>query len=196
MYIRSRNIWLFAAVLAAPLVLWSAGGPPAQEIDTEKSTMTVRVFKAGLFSAFGHDHEISAPVRQGSVNESDRSVELVVDARQMRVMDKDVSEKDRAEIQETMLGSKVLDTAQFPEIRFHSTSAERGGEGRWTVHGDLTLRGKTRPVKVEVDEQSGRYRGSAELKQRDFGIEPVSVGGGTVKVKDEVRVQFEIVAKP
>jgi hypothetical protein len=33
------------------------------------------------------------------------------------------------------------------------------------------------------------------LKQRDFGIEPVSVGGGTVKVKDELRVEFEIVAK-
>lgn len=196
MSIRIRNSWLFAAMLAAPLVLWSADATPAKEIDTQKSTMTVRVFKTGLFSAFGHDHEISAPVRQGSVNETDRSVELVVDARQMRVMDKDVSEKDRAEIQETMLGPKVLDTAQFPEIRFHSTSAERAGEGRWTVHGDLTLRGKTRPAKVEVNGGSGRYRGTAELKQRDFGIEPVSGGGGTVKVKDEVRVEFEIVTKP
>lgn len=183
-------------MLATPLVLWSADATPAKEIDNQKSTMTVRAFKSGLFSAFGHDHEISAPVKQGSVNETDRSVELVVDARLMRVTDKDVSEKDRAEIQETMLGPKVLDTAQFPEIRFHSTSVDRAGEGRWTVRGELTLHGKTRPVKVDVNGQSGRYRGTAELKQRDFGIEPVSGGGGTVKVKDEVRVEFEIVAKP
>jgi polyisoprenoid-binding protein YceI len=183
-------------MLAVPLALWSTDATLSKEIDNQKSSMTVRVFKSGLFSAFGHDHEISAAIRQGSVNETDRSVELVVDARQMRVMDKDVSEKDRAEIQETMLGPKVLDTAQFPEIRFHSTAVDRASEGRWTVHGDLTLRGQTRPVRVEVKEQSGGYRGTAELKQRDFGIEPVSVGGGTVKVKDEVRVEFEIVAKP
>ncbi len=58
-----------------------------------------------------------------------------MDARKMRVMDKDVSDKDRAEIQETMLGPKVLDTAQFPEIRFHSTvgGARRRGplDGAW-----------------------------------------------------------------
>ncbi len=36
----------------------------------------------------------------------------------MRVMDKEVSEKDRAEIQETMLGPKVLDTAQLSRNTF------------------------------------------------------------------------------
>jgi hypothetical protein len=36
------------------------------------------------------------------------------------------------------------------------------------------------------------YRGSATLKQTDFGITPVTVAGGTVKVKDEVKIEFEI----
>src|SRR6266446_6307969 len=106
--------WLFAAALAAPLMLWAADATPAKE------------------------------------KEIDHSVELVVDARHMRVMDKDVSEKDRAEIQETMLGAKVLDAAQFPEIRFHAAAVERASECGWTVRGDLTLHGQTRPVKVEV----------------------------------------------
>ena len=157
--------------------------------------MTVRVFKSGVFSALGHEHEISAPIQQGTLNETDRSVELVVDARQMRVMDKDVSEKDRAEIQETMLGPKVLDTGRFPEIRFHSTAVEAAGVGHWTVQGNLTLHGLTRPVKVVVQGQGGHFQGSAELKQKDFGIEPVGGGGGTVKTKNELRVEFEIVAK-
>jgi polyisoprenoid-binding protein YceI len=184
------------AIWVAALVLPAALGAAASEIDTQRSVMTVRVLKAGLFSAFGHEHEISAPIKDGRFSESDRSVDLTVDARQMRVMDKDVSDKDRAEIQETMLGPKVLDTAQFPEVHFRSTTAERAGSGRWTVSGDLTLHGQTRPVKFEIQALNGHYQGSAELKQKDFGIEPIVVGGGAVKVKNELRVDFDIMAKP
>ncbi len=192
---RIRHDWMLAALIALACVLRAAEGTAPKEIDTQKSVMTVRVFKSGLFSAFGHDHEISAPIQQGTFNESDRSVKLIVDARKMRVMDKDVSEKDRADIQETMLGPKVLDTGQFPEIRFGSTFVEGIGDGRWTVRGDLTLHGQTHPVKLEVYGKNGRYRGATELKQRDFGIPPISVGGGAVKVKNELRVEFEIVGK-
>jgi polyisoprenoid-binding protein YceI len=191
---RCLATWTAAVIL--PAALWAAAAATPGEIDTQRSVMTVRVFKSGMFSAFGHDHEISALIRDGKFSEGDRSVDLTVDARQMRVMDKDVSDKDRAEIQENMLGPKVLDTGQFPEIRFHSTAVQPAGDGRWTVSGDLTVHGKTRPVKLEVKVQNGHYQGSAQLKQRDFGIEPISVGGGAVKVKDELRVEFDIVAKP
>jgi polyisoprenoid-binding protein YceI len=166
-----------------------------REIDTQKSVMTVHVFKTGLFSAFGHEHEISAPIQKGEFNEGDRSVELTVDARAMRVMDQDVSTEDRAEIQATMLGPKVLASEEFPEIRFRSTAVERTGDNKWTVQGNLTLHGQTRPVRLEVEARSGHYQGAVELKQRDFGIEPVKVGGGTVKVKNELQVEFRIFGK-
>jgi polyisoprenoid-binding protein YceI len=186
----------WAAVAALPAALWAADSGAAREIDIQKSVMRVRVFKSGLFSAFGHEHEISAPIESGSFNESGLSAEVTVDARKMQVMDRDVSEKDRAEIQETMLGPKVLDVGRFPEIRFRSTGVEPAGAGRWTVRGDLTLHGQARPVKLDVQSHNGHFKGAAPLKQRDFGIEPVSVGGGAVKVKDELRVEFDIVAKP
>src|SRR5713101_6291194 len=192
---RSRCFAMWSAAAVLPAALWAADTGVPREIDGQKSVITVRVFKSGLFSAFGHEHEINAPIEHGTFNESQPSVELAVDARKMRVMDKDVSEKDRAEIQETMLGPKVLDSGQFPEIRFHSTTVERAGEGRWTVQGSLTLHGQTRPVKVEVQGQSGHYQGTAELKQKDFGIEPVGGGGGTVKTKNELRVEFEVVTR-
>lgn len=187
---RNLAIWVAAVVLSA--TLWAAGS----DIDTHKSVMTVRVLKAGMFSAFGHEHEISAPIRDGKFSETDRSVDLTVDARQMRVMDKEVSEKDRAEIQETMLGPKVLDTARFPEIHFRSTAVEAAGSGRWSVTGDLTLHGQTHSVKLEVRGLNGHYQGTAELRQKDFGIEPIVVGGGAIKVKNELRVEFDIVPKP
>ena len=183
-------MWVAAVLL--PAALWAS----ASEIDPQKSVMTVRVLKAGVFSAFGHEHEISAPIKDGKFSETERSVELSVDARQMRVMDKEVSDKDRAEIQETMQGPKVLDTAQFPEIHFRSSAVEPAGDGRLSVTGDLTLHGQTHPVKLEVRAQNGHYQGTAELKQKDFGIEPIVVGGGAVKVKNELRVEFDIVGKP
>jgi polyisoprenoid-binding protein YceI len=196
MRVYGRGLARWAAAVALPAALWAADSSALQEIDIQKSVMTVRVFKSGLFSAFGHEHEIGAPIRQGQFSENGRSVNLTIDARQMRVMDKGVSEKDRAEIQETMLGPKVLDSGQFREIRFRSTTVKRSGQGRWTVQGDLTLHGQTHAVTLEVKEQNGHYKGAAQLKQRDFGVEPVSVAGGAVKVKNELRVEFDIVAKP
>jgi polyisoprenoid-binding protein YceI len=173
------------------------GGRATSEraIDTERSAMTVRVYKAGLFSAFGHDHEIRAPIKDGAFDEEKSTVWFVVEARSLQVRDSEASEKDRAEIQATMLGPKVLDSENFREIRFHSTEVNRHSNSQWTVHGDLTVHGQTRPVQVEVERQNGGYRGSAQLRQKDFGITPVSVAGGSVKVKDEVRIEFEIVGK-
>ncbi len=195
MITRTVRLSALAAALLFPLALWASDAAATKTIDIDKSVMTVRVFKAGLFSAFGHEHEISAPIQQGSFTEGNPWVELTVDARKLRVMDKDVSDKDRAEIQQTMLGPKVLDSEKYREIRFRSTQVDRLGEDKWIVHGDLTVHGQTRPVKVQVEGQNGHYRGAAELKQKDFGITPVTVGGGVVKVKNEFRVEFEVLGK-
>jgi polyisoprenoid-binding protein YceI len=189
-----RSRWIPAVAL---LVLGAgsiAAAPTTREMDVARSTLTVRVFKSGLFSAFGHNHEIRAPIARGSFDESadSPSVDLQVDARQLQAVDPELSAKDRAEVQQTMLGPSVLDSAKFPEIRFRSLSIEKAGEGKWRVHGDLTVHGQTRPVLAEVSGEAGHYRGSAAVRQTEFGIKPVSVGGGSIKVKDEVRVEFEI----
>lgn len=134
--------FLFALLcVSVVLPLCAATGNSHTTIDTERSTLTFRVYKAGVLSAFGHKHEIRAPIREGFFDEEKNTVELDVDARTLRVIDSDVSDKDRAEIQSTMLGPKVLNSAEFAEIRFRSTEVSRAGENKWTVHGDLTLHG-------------------------------------------------------
>jgi hypothetical protein len=177
--------------------------PPAQpadsqsgrEMDTEKSVLTIRVYKAGLFSTFAHDHEIRAFIHQGSFDEVRRTVQFVVMAGSLRVLDPGVSDKDRSDIQGTMLGPKVLDSEKFPEVQFRSTRIEQAGNGKWTAEGELTLHGQSHPVKAVVEGREGRYHGSAQLRQKDFGITPISLAGGSVKVKDEVRIEFEVVSK-
>jgi polyisoprenoid-binding protein YceI len=162
-------------------------------IDPQKSQMTVHVYKAGLFSALGHDHEIQAPVEAGEIDLGARSVQLTIDARKLKVLDPDLAADKRAEVQKTMDSEQVLDSARFNDIRFRSTAVEAGSNGAMTARGTLTLHGQTQPVIVEVREANGAYTGRTKFKQTAFGIKPVSVGGGTVKVKDEVMVEFQIV---
>ena len=171
----------------------TAASSDSRKIDGPHSTVTVRVYKSGFLSAFGHNHEIRGPIQSGEMQEADSpSVELRVDARKLRVLDPEVSEATRTQIQDTMHGVQVLDVAHFPEIRFQSTAVDAKGPDLWIVHGNLTLHGKDRPVAVEVTLKGEHYRGSATLKQTDFGMTPVTVAGGTVKVKDEVKIEFEI----
>src|SRR5713101_10127768 len=164
-----RMMFLAAAVSVCVL------GVSAQEhnIDTQKSTLTIHVGKTGLFSGLGHEHEVRAPIHSGTVDTGAHpAVEVHVDARGLRVIDKDDSEKNRAEVQKTMLGPEVLDSERHQEIVFKSTGAEPAGQGQWTLRGNLTLRGQTRPVSVQVTLKDGRYTGETSVKQTDFGIKP------------------------
>jgi polyisoprenoid-binding protein YceI len=67
------------------------------------------------------------------------------------------------------------------------------------VTGDLDLHGVSRsltlPLRVEVAAGTLTATGKTTLRQSDFGMKPVSAGGGTVKVKNEIAVDLRIVAR-
>nr|HEV7955337.1 YceI family protein [Candidatus Acidoferrales bacterium] len=171
-----------------------ATGAEKRPIDAAHSKLTVHVGKTGVFSGASHNHEIVAPISRGDVDASKPfSVSFDVNVAAMKVVDADGSEKDRADVQQRMLGPEVLDAAQFHEIHFASESVESIGDSRWRVHGRLTLHGQTKPIVLETSLENGHYRGTATVLQTDFGITPIKVAGGTVKVKDEVQIEYDIV---
>jgi polyisoprenoid-binding protein YceI len=65
-------------------------------------------------------------------------------------------------------------------------------EGRLTLHG--IEKSISIPLHLSATDGELRTRGEASLLQTDFGIAPIKVGGGTVKVKNLVRVRFDVVA--
>jgi polyisoprenoid-binding protein YceI len=192
------SILAVSSVVAVALILCQIhAAAQSLKIDPQHSTMTVKVAKSGLFSGFGHNHEIRAPIISGSlVTSGTPSVELKVDARRMQVLDPDLGADKRAEVQTTMLSDAVLDSQRFPEIRFVSRTIEAAGGGQYRVSGELTLHGVTLPVAARVAQRGDRYTGSATVKQSAFGMKPITVAGGTVKVKDAVEIVFEIVTAP
>ncbi|MFI5197045.1 MAG: YceI family protein [Thermoanaerobaculia bacterium] len=182
------------ALLVSASIVWAAPSGDTWAIDPRESSLTVHVFKSGLLSAFGDNHDVRAVVASGSVVGGEKpSVELAIDARQMQVLDPDLAPAKRAEVQKRMMGPEVLDVARFPEIRFESTAVRPLSEGRWQVEGLLALHGRRVPLSFDVTNVNQRLRGSATLSQRAFGIEPIKAGGGTINVKDEVKIDFDIV---
>jgi polyisoprenoid-binding protein YceI len=162
----------------------------------------IHVGTAGLFGALAHNHLIEAEKISGcaAVDPKDpahSSIKLDFPASNIRVLDPKDSEKDRAEVQRNM-ETEVLRISEFPRIAFESTSIERAGAPDvFRVRGNLTIRGKTQPVEVSVSltrlsDATYRATGHSKFAQTSFGIKPIQLGGGTVKVKDELEIEFEL----
>ena len=180
------------------LIAMSAGMGEAREtaIDITRSTVTVHVGKAGLFSAAGHEHWIDAPIASGVVDDAETRVEFRVETARMQVKpDPKIDAATQAEIQKDMQ-EMALESARYPEIEFRSTRVEKRADGTWSVTGTLSLHGVTRPVTVAVQRQNGAYQGRALLRQSEFGIKPIRAAGGLVKVKDELEINFRVVTRP
>jgi polyisoprenoid-binding protein YceI len=175
-------------------------------VDPSQSRIAVQAFAEGLFSAFGHDpifevRDCSGAAQFTPDTFAAAAVKLTIKAESLTVTG-DVKEKDRAEI-ERMMRDEVLETAKYPTISFTSSrvTLARLGEMRYraTIVGDLTLHGSAQnnlwiSAEVTVSDEKLHAKGEFPLKQKDYGIKLVSVAGGTLKVKNEVKCSFEITA--
>lgn len=173
----------------------------------DQSTFTVQAFAEGLFSAFGHDPVLAikdfageAQFVPGSFESASLKITIKADS---IVLSNEVKEKDRLEIEETMR-DQVLEIAKYPEIVFVSSniSVSRLAEGRYRARiiGDLTLHGVTLKnlwisAETIATGDSLRAQGEFSLKQTDFCIKPFSAAGGTIKLKNELKFSFDIVAQ-
>jgi polyisoprenoid-binding protein YceI len=175
-------------------------------IDPAASRFTVRAFAGGMLSGMGHNPTFLARDVAGEAAfdpEAQRAtlVRLKVGASSLTVTDS-VSDKDRREI-ERITSQEVLESAVYPEILFEASRiALTGGPGgplQATLDGVLTLHGVSRPqqvvARVYPNGDALRAQGEATLRLTDFRIEPVSVAGGMLKVKDEVNLTFDVVAR-
>jgi polyisoprenoid-binding protein YceI len=174
-------------------------------VDGKGSRFTARAFATGLLSAFGHNPTISIPDFEGEalVNANaleESSLRLVIQAAALTVTD-DVNEKDRDEINRRM-HDEVLESDGYSEITYECSklSASQTGPGQYWValSGELSMHGVTRtqPVsaRVAVNGDTLRAAGDFSVRLSDYEIKLVSAAGGMVKLKDEVKLSFEITA--
>lgn len=181
--------------------------PTTYLVDPGRSAVTARTGRAGLLKFAGHEHEIVAPLLCGEVvadaaNLERSTVSLRFEAASLRVSGKDEPAGDVPKVQERMAGPELLDVARFPGIVFKSAAVagKRTGSAAYelAVTGQLSVHGVTKTlvvaVRAEVSGDSLTATGSAILRHGDFGLTPVSVAG-VVKVKNEIAVDYRIVAR-
>jgi hypothetical protein len=52
------------------------------------------------------------------------------------------------------------------------------------------------PLRLRAADSALEAEGEISILQTEFGITPIKVGGGTVRVKDKLTINFQIVARP
>lgn len=175
-------------------------------IDSGVSRLTVRAFASGFLSGFGHNPVISARDLTGTTDLMDGTLDQAIVRASVKAdslsVENDISDKDRREMQRAM-NQEVLEAGKFPDISYECSrvSGNVMGEGQFAfvLEGELTLHGVTRSQAI-----SGRafltgdlLRASGEFAVRlsEYKIAPVSAVGGGLKLKDELKISFDVVAR-
>jgi hypothetical protein len=148
-----------------------------QTFGPENATLTVRTKRTGAASKAGHDLLLEVTSWSATLDpDAEPALTLTADSSSLRVLEgtggiQALGDDDKAGIEQTIEAEVLMGTA----IEFRSTAVEGSG-----LEGELELAGQRHPLK-----------GSATVKQTDWGMKPYSALFGTLKVADEVEVAFE-----
>jgi polyisoprenoid-binding protein YceI len=175
-------------------------------LDPVPSRFTVQAFATGLLSGLGHSptfaiREFTGELRFTPDTFAEASFRLSVKAQSLTVTDS-VSAKDREEI-ESRMGQEVLETAAYPEVVFECTEikADKVADNWYRVRlqGKLRLHGVQRPQPVDAQlrilEDQVRLSGQCALLLSAYRIKPVTALGGMIKLKDELKFDFDLVGR-
>ena len=197
-------------VLGCAAVTFPVLAQATLDVDTERSYIVATTGKAGALGFLGHEHGVLATDWDAAVVYSAgapalstisltiRAAALVVDtdeARRRARLAEGPAADEVPEIQARMVGPELLAVDQHPLIEFRSEHVELIDRSKLRVSGQFTLAGTILPVTSDVWVRSIQeftlFSARFTIKQADFGIVPVSVGG-VVKVANEIEVRVEL----
>ena len=176
------------------------------EIIPERSKFMVKASRGGLLWFKGHDHHIAVRDFDGRAELvldllEPSSLELSVRAASLEETSDDFTPQQKAIINKE-LKEIVLESDKFPEIKFKSTKVSgtvNNGRFEVIVGGDITLHGVTRridiPAMVSLEGDTLRAVGKFSLNRSDFDVKATSAFHGLVRVKNELKFRFDIVAE-
>jgi polyisoprenoid-binding protein YceI len=175
-------------------------------VDTRASQFTVQAFANGLIAVVAHSPKIAIRDWTGVANMRSSSLDglslsVRVKTASLEVLD-EMAESDRRELHRVM-NREVLETEKFPEIAYDSTevAVDKLKEDlyRLNVRGSLSLHGVTNQLdfvaQASLGVDSVRAHGSFTLLQSDHNIRIASIAGGTLKLQDELKFTFYVVAR-
>jgi len=140
--------------------------------------------------------KVSGTVNYDGKNLANAKVNATIDA---STVDTNEAKRD-----EHLRGKDFFDVEKYPTITFKSTKIKPSGKGKFSMTGDLTMHGVTKPVTLavegpsqQIDDKKGNYKvgfsATGTVKRKDFGITYNSVlDGGGVALGEEVPITLDI----
>lgn len=207
-----------AALLFLPL---SCLSPPMNvfasesvcEVDQDSSLVQIRVYKEGRLSVFGDNHIISTSDLSGdlkldrqSIEQSKISIEiptrsLVVNDPRLRAaaepeFNSRVSAFNQRITRKSMLGSRVLDAEKYPKIAITVEKIPQNLDGIGELEVELRGTKQKEQARMAVNLTGNRFTatGRVLLSQKRYGIRPFSILFGGIRVRNVLRLDFEITA--
>jgi polyisoprenoid-binding protein YceI len=175
-------------------------------IDTRASQFTVQAFANGLIAVVAHSPKLAIRNWMGEVHLANDNLQALsirarIKADSVEVLD-ELRESDRRTLYRVM-NEEVLETARFPEVVFESsdTQSEKLREDlyRLKVRGKLTFHGVSNDhtfiAQTSVAADSARAYGEFKVRQSDYNVRIASIAGGHIKLQDELKFSFYIVAR-
>lgn len=180
------------------------------QISIQKSRVYIFVDKTGL----GHPHGIEGQLQSGSLNlgAAEEAGELVFDmnsfdadtdaARRYVGLTGSTDASTRRQVNDNMKNTSILNVRQYPTATFAIKSAtllakkNRHGTPLYELTGEFTLRGKTRPIKLEAEAEQKdnmtHVRGRFVILQTQYGITPFRKALGAVGVADQLTIHGDL----
>lgn len=170
---KSRRLTALAMVTALALPGLAAAADYVIDTEGGHAFVQFRIPHLGYSWLYGRFDEFAGEFTYDEDNPAASEVEVVI---QTASIDSNHAERDKHLREEEFLA-----VDEYPEARFQSTSFTEHGDGTATLVGDLTLRGITKPVTIDVEhighgpDPWGGYRrgfqGRTRFALKDFGIE-------------------------
>jgi hypothetical protein len=178
-------------------------GSPVFAIEPGLSLVVIEVHRSGSLAQLGHDHVIAsrnvrgnAAPDQGRADLYIRLDELVVDDPELRAQAQFATHPTEAAIagtRQNMLAQLHAEQHPYALISVESVGVDATGP---LLNASITLNGITLmvriPVKLEQTTADLSVDGRVALEQTGFGIVPLSILGGALRVQDQVDARFLI----
>jgi polyisoprenoid-binding protein YceI len=171
-------------------------GPRTYEIDSSHSSASFKVRHLMVSNVRGEFGQIGGRIVIDDVDLTRSTVDVTIDVSTVNTHDPKRDEHLRS--------PDFFDVAQFPVITFKSKRVQPGKGGDLFVTGDLTIRGISREVTLDVEPLSPEVndpwgnvkRGAsarARINRKDFNVVwNAALDGGGVLVGDEVSITVEV----
>lgn len=173
-------------------------------LNSNSGKVSVYTFKEGLLSKLAHDllidvtdFKVDLNVPEAGFSSGSLGLEIQANSLKVGCAMKDgkrqpdtLKEKDIADIEADM-DKKVLHPDKYPTVNF-SSKAIQEKEGGYHVNGELSLHGVTKSVDFDIDTSGGGLKGRFTILQKDYGIKPFKAMMGTLKIKNEIDIGFDL----